>query len=151
MAKDSDDVSPVLALQGFGRLMRYAMSNAPVWVAITQKSDNEVEIKQTTTANIPGVTEQWIHDWEWREFDDKLFKKIKSRSKWVKAKDVEDEWLREGLDPEDDVVEAENGPPDQLWMAHQVWRIEGERFVRRVVTSKGDEKVQIRLIYSREK
>lgn len=132
-------------------MMRFAMSRAPVYISISQKSDNELEIAQTTTASIPGVTEHWNHDWEWREYDDKLFKKIKCRSRWVKVKDVTDAWLVEGLDPEDDVVECENGPPGEEWMAHQIWRIEGGRFVRRVITSKGDEKVQISLIYEAEK
>jgi hypothetical protein len=150
MPKDSDDVSPVLALQGFGRMMRFAMSKAPVYIAINQKSDNEVEIKQTTTAAFPGVTEQWNHDWEWRERDDMMYKKIKYRSRWVKVKDVDDEWLKEGLDPEAEVIECFNGPPDEAWTAHQLWIIEGDRLVRKTVTTKGDGKganrVQMRMI-----
>lgn len=158
MSKDlSDDVAPVLAIQGFNSLTRSAISKAPVNITVTNKSPDEVEIKQTTTASIPGVTEQWMHDWEWREFDDKLFGKLKSRSRWVKGSVAggAEQFLKEGVKEagiggEDELVEAEVQGLEGGWMAKQVWYFEGEKFVRRVVTSKEKEKAETKLVYEKK-
>ena len=60
MNKDlSSDVSPVLEIQGFNAVMRKAVSYAPVNLSISQPSDSEIQIKQSTTANIPAIDEEW--------------------------------------------------------------------------------------------
>lgn len=55
----SSDVSPVLEIQGFNAVMRKAVSYAPVNLDISQPSDTEIRIKQSTTANIPAIDEEW--------------------------------------------------------------------------------------------
>lgn len=144
----SSDVSEVLKSQGFNQIIASTVFKAPVDIHVTQKSDNEVEIKQTTAASIPAITEQWIHDWEYREFKDFFLGKVKSRSKWTQPSQADDAFMRGGLKDDEDLVEAEVESLENGWVARQLWCFEGEDFVRRVVTSnkKGDE-AQTRLVY----
>ena len=145
----TSDVSQVLKLQGFNTLIASTVSKAPVDLHITQENSNEVEIKQTTTASIPAITEHWIHDWEWREFKDAFLGKVRSRSRWTTPNGVDDDYLREGLKGDEDVVEAEVESLGNGWNAWQIWCFEGEgEFVRRVVTkNEGGERVETRLVY----
>lgn len=156
MTSDSSDPSPVLELQGFGRLIRATASKAPITLHITQKGRSEYHIKQSTTASIPAVQEEWYPEdssHSWRENNDSFLGKVKSRSKWSKAGEVNGEgkdFLVQGLGDGDEVVEAEvEGLGDVAWRATQVWTFEGKRFVRRVVTTKngGEGKVETRLVY----
>ncbi|EME44062.1 hypothetical protein DOTSEDRAFT_129278, partial [Dothistroma septosporum NZE10] len=146
--KTSNNISQVLKLQGFNPLIASTVSKAPVNLDITQKSPSEVEIKQTTTASIPAITEQWTHDWEWREFKDSFLGRVRSRSRWTKAGEVEEGFLQERLEKGAEVVEAEVENVEGKWVARQVWGFEGGDFVRRVVTSnKEGERVETRLVY----
>lgn len=150
----SSDVSPVLQLQGFNKLLAATVSKAPINIDITQKNDNEVQIKQSTTASIPAITEEWIHDWEWREFGDAFLGKVRSRSRWRKAAELGDEFLKEGVNGQEELVEAEVESLEKDWKAQQAWVVEGsDEFVRRVVTTikGGDGRVETRLVYELQK
>ncbi|TKA72659.1 hypothetical protein B0A55_07241 [Friedmanniomyces simplex] len=146
----STDVSPVLEIQGFNALIRKAVTYAPVNLTITQKGDGEIHIDQTTTASMPAVKEEWYpKDHEWRETKDSFLGKVRSRSRWTKAVELEKGFLTEGLGGEDEVIESEvEALEGTEWRAVQVWMFEEEKFVRRVVTTgKGGEKAETRLVY----
>lgn len=157
MTSDSSDPSPVLELQGFNKLIRATASKAPITLHITQKGRSEYLIKQSTTASIPAINEEWYPEdpsYEWRENKDPFLGPVRSRAKWVKVDEVDGEgkgFLTQDLEGE--VVEAEvEGLGDVGWRAKQVWCFEGERFVRRVFTTKmgegkGEEGVETRLVY----
>lgn len=151
----SSDVSPVLEIQGFNALIRKAVSFAPVNLAVTQKGDSEIHIKQSTTANIPAVQEEWYpKDHEWRENKDSFLGRVKSRSRWAKVSELEgaEGFLTEGLGAEEEVIESEvESLESSGWKAVQIWRSEGERFVRRVITTgKDGQKAETKLIYDFE-
>jgi len=144
----STDVDPVLKLQGFNIMMRKAISVAPVNLNIKQPSDNEIHIEQSTTAAVLAVIkEEWYFDWESRDQKDAFLGKVKSKSRWTTAKEIKDGFLTGELDPEEEIIEAEVESYDYGWKARQVWTFEGEHFVRRVVTTKGEERVESVLIY----
>ena len=151
----SSDVSPVLEIQGFNALIRKAVSYAPVKLKVTQHGDDEIHIDQSTTASIPAVKEEWYpKDQEWRETKDAFLGKVKSRSRWVKVEELEgrEAFLTQGLNADDEVIESEvEGLGSTPWEAVQVWMMEGERFVRRVVTTgKEGKQAETRLVYEFE-
>lgn len=151
MNKDlTSDVSPVLEIQGFNNLIRKAVSMAPVNLSISQRGDEEIHIDQSTTASIPAIKEEWYpKEYEWREQKDTFLGKVKSRSRWVRAAELQGVagFLTEGLEGGQEVIEAEVESLENGWRASQVWLFEGERFVRRVVTSKGEQTAETRLVY----
>ena len=151
MNKDlSSDVSPVLEIQGINAMMRKAVSFAPVNLDISQPSADEIKIKQSTTANIPAIDEEWYPgDHEWREQSDKLLGKVRSRSRWAKVSELTDfdGFLVSDLSGENAVIQADVESRDSDWKAVQVWCFEGEKFVRRVVTTGGGKKAETNLIY----
>ena len=74
----SVDVASILALQGTSMLIRKAIGSASVTLTISQPGDNEYSIKQNATAAaIPGTTEQYILDNEWRTNQDPFFGEVK--------------------------------------------------------------------------
>lgn len=151
------DVTPVLKIQGFNALTRGIASKAPITLHITQKSSSpsEIHIKQSTTASIPAVEEEWYpDDNEWRETKDAFLGKVKSRSRWCQAGEVKGGggFLTEGLEDGEEVVEAVvEGLGSVSWKATQVWCFEEGRFVRRVVTEgEGGERAETSLVYEFE-
>ena len=105
--------------------MRKAVAHAPVYLDITQTSEGSVtqyKIDQSTTASIPAVKEQWITDWEFREYKDPVMGKVRAKARLAEPKSVEDSdylassWLDEGNEQVEGFVESiESG-----WTAHQV-------------------------------
>ena len=130
----SADVAGILALQGTSVLICNAIGSASVTLTISQPNDNEYNVKQTATAAaIPGTTEQYILDNQWRTNHDPFFGDVKGRSRWInldKAKSlagVEGQW-----EDSDDgrLILAEGGKEDGQWEAFRIWgfeEIEGER------------------------
>ncbi|KAK5061322.1 hypothetical protein LTR84_007864 [Exophiala bonariae] len=152
----SDEFSQVLAMQGVNALLRKAISVASVQLKISQPSKQEIHMEQTATAaSIPGTTEEYILDWQWRQNHDAFFGDIEGRSRWISNKDVgasgtDGIWL-EG-DSEDMLIQAVGKKPDDAWTATHLWgfeEIDGERkHTRRVnVTSKNGETVNVRMVY----
>ena len=152
----SDDITEILALQGTNIVVRKAISSASVTLTISQPSENEYHIKQTaTSASIPGTTEQYILDHEWRNNKDAFFGEVRGRSKWVSLDEAKDmkgvEGQREDCD-DGKVILAEGGKEDGSWDALRVWgfeEVEGERkWVQRVkVWNKSGEVVKARMVY----
>ncbi|RMY51702.1 hypothetical protein D0863_14500 [Hortaea werneckii] len=145
----TSDIAPVLEIQGFNALMRKAILAAPVHLSIDQKSKSEIVIEQSTSASLPGIREVWFPPTdgklsEWIDSEDKLMGKVRSRSGWFSVRELKEGketegFLVEGLqeEVEEKVVwaEVESLAAKKAWKAVQVWRMEGGRFVRRVVTT----------------
>lgn len=151
----SDDISPVLELQGVSALLRKAISAASVHLKISQPSENEIHIEQTAiTAKIPGTTEQYILDHQWRENKDPFFGQVRGRSRWVDRSEVTEEGLRQGLDrfEEGGLIEAEGGDLGGHWNATHIWgflEIDGQRWHGRKVAVKGKDgqEVNVMMVY----
>ena len=100
-----------------------------------------------------GTTENRTLDYAWREHEDRIFGKVKGRSRWVKLAEVDDDdFLKTGYDDvEGEHVQALAESIGGGWTADQVWGFEvvgGERhYVRHVVVRKGDDWKQARLVY----
>ncbi|KAI7206849.1 hypothetical protein KC333_g9510 [Hortaea werneckii] len=145
----TSDIAPVLEIQGFNALMRKAILAAPVHLSIDQKGDSEIVIEQSTSASLPGIREVWCPPTdgrvgEWMESEDKLMGKVRSRSGWFSVGELKgmgtEGFLIEGLEEEEGeekvvLAEVESLASKKGWKAVQVWRMEGGRFVRRVVTT----------------
>lgn len=129
MNKDlSSDPSPVLEIQGVNAMIRKAASMAPISLDVSQPSADEIHIKQSTTASIPAIDEEWYPgDYEWREQSDKLLGKVRSRSRWAKVDELGgfDAFLVKGLGGDDEVIQADVESRDGGWKAVQVWLFEG--------------------------
>ena len=156
----SDDFSKVLALQGVNALIRKAATAASVHLTITQPSPDNIKMAQSVTAGkIPGTTEDYTLDWDWRSNEDSFFGTVEGRSRLISVAEGrksgivgqgEGEWI-EG-DSEGKLVQAEGKKPDGEWEAAHLWGFEivdGERMhTRRVLVrnSKGDE-LRVRMVY----
>ncbi|KAF1922419.1 uncharacterized protein M421DRAFT_10571 [Didymella exigua CBS 183.55] len=156
----SDDFSKVLALQGVNLLVRKAATAASIHIAISQPSPNEIKMAQSVTAGkIPGTSEEYTLDWEWRSNEDSFFGKVEGRSRWVSVEEgrksgivgqAEGEWI-EG-DSEGRLIQAEGKKQDGEWEAAHLWGFEvvdGERrHTRRVLikNNKGEE-LRVRMVY----
>ncbi|KAL8931921.1 MAG: hypothetical protein Q9216_007026 [Gyalolechia sp. 2 TL-2023] len=166
----STDVVPaILALQGTSLPIRKAISTASVTLRISQPQRNEYTIEQTATAaSIPGTTERYILDGEWRTNHDAFFGEVRGRSRWVGLEEAES-MMRHGVtagegdddddgrdvdDDDDDgrVILAEGGSTDGKWDALRIWgfeEIEGERrYTQRVkVRNRDGEEVEGKMVY----
>ncbi|ETN39123.1 uncharacterized protein HMPREF1541_05346 [Cyphellophora europaea CBS 101466] len=137
----SDDFAQVLALQGVSALVRTAASAASIHLSITQPDQQHIRMAQSVTAgHIPGTTEEYVLDWNWREGQDGFFGRVEGRSRWIGVGEVggtgvlaggeglkEGPWLRG--DSEGRVIQAE-GRKEGEWEARHLWGFEevgGER------------------------
>ena len=154
--KHSDDFAQVLELQGVNMLIRKAIGTASVHLKIMQPSSNEIKMEQTATSmSIPGTTEQYTLDWEWRENHDAFFGDIKGRSRWVSQEEAKEnggsgDW--DADDSEGKLVEAVGKKPDDEWGATHLWGFEevgGERrHTRRVhFTHSNGKELNVRMVY----
>jgi len=108
-----------------------------------------------------GTSEKRCLDSESRDHADWLFGHVRGRSRWVATPaDVEDThlaagWLAgeaEAKGPKGELlIESYVESLDSDWIATQIWgfqTIDGERrYARNVLVTKGDERVEIRLVY----
>ncbi|KAH8801538.1 hypothetical protein F5884DRAFT_684922 [Xylogone sp. PMI_703] len=155
----SDDVDPVLALQGVGWLTRKAISFATITLSIKEYLDDasatHIDIEQTATGGIKGTTELRTLDWTERAHEDHIFGNIKGKSRFVAldSEEIEDGWLKEGWLPENEgkVIQSVAVNEERGWTALQIWgfaEVEGKRYyARRVRASKGEEVVRVRMYY----
>ena len=152
----SDDYTQVLALQGVNALIRKAIGTASVHLTITQLSEKEVRMEQTATAaSIPGTTEEYILDWEWRKNHDAFFGDIEGRSRWItiagaKQNGAEGDWKED--DSGGKLIQAVGKKPDDTWTATHLWGFENidgaRRHTRRVKVSSSDGKeLKVRMVY----
>jgi len=165
----SDDTDAVLALQGIGWLTRRAISWATVTLHVKQYLDTEnppqthIDIDQTVTGGIKGTTELRTLDWVERSHTDHMFGTLVGQSAWLSlssplASDL-DEYLKDGwlMDGEESGPEGERlilavaTNKERGWEAKQIWGfaiVDGKRFyTRRVVVTKGEETLKVRLVY----
>jgi len=157
--KLSDDYTRVLALQGVNTLLRKAIGTASVYLSITQPSENELRMEQTATAaSIPGTTEEYILDYEWRKSHDAFFGDIEGRSRWISQDEArndgaEGEWITD--DSGGKLINAVGKKPDDAWTATHYWGFEevdgARRHTRRVtVKTKKGQSVVVRMVYDYE-
>ena len=152
----SDDITPVLALQGTNSLLQNAISSASIRLTISQPKADTYKIKQTaTSASIPGTTEEYILDFEWRRNHDAFFGDVNGRSKWINVEDVAKQYPDVKGDWEQgdsSLILAEGGKPDESWTAVRIWGFEqvgGERrYTQRVkVWNKNGDEMKVKMIY----
>ncbi|AEO66117.1 uncharacterized protein THITE_2047971 [Thermothielavioides terrestris NRRL 8126] len=171
----SSNVEPGLALQGIGWVTRKAVTMTTLTLHVkqyvappsppadpaTSPEATHIEIEQTGTGGFKGSTERRCLDGTWREHTDWLFGHVRGRTTWLAtAADAEDEFLAAGWLEGD---EEKTGPAgeahvrsyveslDSDWTATQIWGfklIEGVRkYCRNVVIAKGEERVELQLVY----
>lgn len=153
----SDSADPALALQGVGWLTRKAIGLATVTLHVKEYVDDDgkthVDIQQTATGGVKGTAENRTLDDTFREHSDWLFGNVKGRTGWVTSKDgITDEYLRKGWeDAQTEFVVGYVESLDRGWTATQVWgfqEVNGERrYARNIVVAKGEERVEMRLVY----
>jgi hypothetical protein len=152
----SDDFSQVLALQGVNVLIRKAIGAASVHLKIVQNSQNELKMEQTATAaSIPGTTEEYILDWEWRTNHDAFFGDVKGRSRWISQEEARRNGAQGGWptdDSEGKLIQAVGKKPDDAWTATHLWGFEevdgARRHTRQIkVVGKDEEEIQVRMVY----
>lgn len=156
----SDDFGKVLALQGVNLLVRKVATAASVHLKISQPSANEIKMAQSVTAGkIPGTTEDYTLDWEWRNNEDSFFGAVEGRSRWVSVEEGlktgitgqgEGEWIEGGSDGK--LIQAEGKKPDGEWEAAHLWGFEivdGERRHTRRVSVKNNkgEELKVKMVY----
>lgn len=87
----SDDISPVFAVQGINALLRTAMSSASVKADIRPPMANQYTFGQcATAASIPGTSQQYLLDNEWRTEKDASCSNVTGRSLWVDSSQVKE-------------------------------------------------------------
>lgn len=95
--------------------------------------------------------EEWHLDWQEQEQKDSFLGKTRSKSRWSTVGQVEGEpFLTQGLNADDEVIEAEVHSLEKGWVAKQVWFVEGGDFVRRVVTTKDEKRAESTLVYEQQ-
>lgn len=155
----SDDFTPVLALQGVNKLIRTAIGAASVQLKISQPSTDHIHMEQTATAaSIPGTTEEYTLDWQWRSSHDAFFGDIEGRSRWItqdeaRSNGAKGEWIDDDSDGK--LIQAVGKKPNDAWIATHLWGFEevggARRHTRRVkVVSKEGEELLVRMVYDFE-
>ena len=151
----SADVAKILALQGTSSLVCKAIASASVTLTVSQPGDNEYSIKQTATAAaIPGTTEQYILDFEWRTNKDPFFGEVRGRSKWISLEEAIKMEIEGHWEDSDNgrLLLAEGGKGDGEWEAQRVWgfeQMEGQRRWTQTVKlwNKGGEHLNGKMVY----
>ncbi|KAF4585792.1 LCCL domain-containing protein [Ophiocordyceps camponoti-floridani] len=162
----SDSAEPGLVLQGIGLLIRKGIGLTTISLSIEQyegspRPPSTAEgpvMRIDTTSSATGFTstsERRCVDDVRREHSDWLFGTVEGRSHWIQLDDVDDEFLKEGwvfADGEDKTLLRAIGVNKTAgWTATQTWgfqMINGERrYCRNVVIEKGEERVNLRVVY----
>lgn len=152
----SDDISPVFAVQGINGLLRKAMTSAPVKVKIRQPKVNHYTFTQyATAASVPGTSQQYLLDNEWRTEMDASYGDVTGRSLWVDLSHVKETMTDVGGDWEEGdgrLILADGGKPDKKWTVRNIWGFEEfagkRRFVQRLkVSNKKGEQAFIEMVY----
>ncbi|GAB7354125.1 hypothetical protein MBLNU459_g4688t1 [Dothideomycetes sp. NU459] len=149
-------------MQGVSWLVRQAIKYSTIVLHVEEWVDEaghtHVDIEQASTGGYKNQEERTM-DWVDRETDDKVFGKVKGRSRFVKLGEIGDDFLNSGWDQKflDDndkeviqsYVESVGKKPN--WTADQVWGFEVKdglrRYTRHVVAKKGKEVHKVKLYY----
>ncbi|KAK0645435.1 hypothetical protein B0T16DRAFT_411167 [Cercophora newfieldiana] len=159
----SDDISPVLALQGVNWIVRAALSRAPISLTIShvRNEASGVETVTTTQHSMGRVTqEERALDWTETTSSHPIFGQIVTKSR-ISA--LDDSKLKPFLcqnweDNTSEVIEAQSVGPG--WTSWQIWGfqvIDGKRYhVRNAIVQKGkdfteaaSEFVEFKMVYDR--
>lgn len=153
----SDDIAPILELQGVSLLVRKAIAAAAVVLEVQQPSSESYTIKQhAVSAAAPGTTEEYHLDDQWRTNTDPFFGAVRGRSRWISLDDAR---KHDGLQGEwtehDRLVLAEGGAADETWHAVRIWGFEhidgNPRWTQRVkVSGKQGGEIRARMVYDLE-
>ena len=151
----SDDISPVLQLQGVPWIIGAAISKAPMSIALklsTEAETGAVRIDSTQTSLGQNLQETRILDWAPRDQSHVLFGTLS-----VKARRVAPDTLPTDVTSAGPTGSAWDGDVIELhadggaWTSITVWgfaTVEGcRRHVRFSVVTKGDESKRVRLVY----
>ncbi|KAK7419316.1 hypothetical protein QQZ08_010899 [Neonectria magnoliae] len=161
----SDSSEPVLALQGIGYLVRKPIGYASISLDVNQytappKAPNtstdvvtHIDIVQSASG-LTSTQENRCLDATFREHSDWLFGSVKGLSTFVSLDEVDDEFLKKDWLVEGEgktLVKSYVESQDNGWIATQIWgfqNIGGERrYCRRIVVTKGDQRVQVLFVY----
>jgi len=161
----SDDTDPILALQGVGWWTRKAIGIATITLHAKQYVDDgkitHIDIDQTATGGIKGTTENRTLDWQEREHEDHIFGKLVGQTRWKTLEDITDDFQKDGWLTGDEEKAGPNGElfveshvvnVEKGWTASQIWGFaiidEKRYYTRRVVVTKGDTVLKVRMVYN---
>jgi len=145
-----------------GWFYRRAITSGTVTLYVKEYLDEQkvyhIDIDQTGIAGLKGTTELRILDWQEHEHTDYIFGTVRGKCRWIRAADVDDEFLKKGWGKEMDDNDAMHNhieSVDKGWVVDQLWGFEdvqGERrYVRHLVVVKGDKRIERRLVYDWQK
>jgi hypothetical protein len=96
----SDDIDPILSMQGVTWFNRTAISYAAISLYVNHyKDENGVEhidTDQRLTGGLPGTIENRILDWTPRGHHDYVFGAIIGKSRRLKVAEIDDHFLKDG-------------------------------------------------------
>lgn len=154
----SGDFDGVLAMQNVDWMKRKILSMVSINLDIKQSLHDgisHVEIGQRA-GSIKGDLDRRVLDQTEQHKKDELFGEVKSRSRWIRLTEVQDDFLSQGW-PQDDNKSADAETFVQTivhgkdWVATEILglgEMEGKRkLIRRIVIRKGDDQKSIVLIY----
>ncbi|KAK8219715.1 hypothetical protein M8818_000689 [Zalaria obscura] len=152
-------------MQGVSWFVRRAISYSTIVLHVKEYADDSehVHIDIEQVSSFATTNEERTLDWQFRDHDDRIFGKVRGKTRFVKLGDLDDEFLKTGWDPKwveesgGEAVEAfvESVGKEPMWTADQVWGFavvgkgegEGRRYVRHVVARKGEEVHRIKMVY----
>ncbi|KAK3305954.1 uncharacterized protein B0T15DRAFT_533915 [Chaetomium strumarium] len=169
--KLSDDMDPLLEIQGIPWILRKAISWATITGTVTQTKEANgctlITVAQTATGGIKGETEYVRVDGAEHRHNSQVFGTQLVRTRWLDlrskrpAPDVAtgeqlDPYLRQGW-----LEEETEGSPGHVWITsscekagwrvEQVWGfalVDGQRYhVKRFVITKGEQRAECRMVY----
>lgn len=109
-----------------------------------------IDIVQTVSG-MASSEEKRCLDNEFRGHSDFLFGEVRGQTRWVTLAEIDDAYLAKGWEAADKYVYSYAESPSKGWVAIQVWGfqiIDGERrYARNVTVTKGEERVEFRMVY----
>jgi hypothetical protein len=153
----SDSSQNVLKMQNIGWVIRQAVAYSTVTVTVQQYTDsdgiNHLDQEQLSTGGIKNFEDR-VMDWQWTEKENWIWGKVNGKSRYVKAAEVDDAYLKEGWEDgvEGEVVEGLAESKKDGWNAWQIWGfgvVDGERkHVRKILAKRpGWKDERIRMVY----
>lgn len=143
--------------------MRKILCACGVTVTVTQYTAESghvhIDISSTIVGGIKVDPEYRILSGEWADDDHRVFGKLKVWSKFMKRKELDDEYLAQGWvfdgegeeSGEEELIGTYAESVKDGWKSMSVWGfeiVEGVRkYTRRIVVSKGDKVAKIRQVY----
>ncbi|MCJ1338821.1 hypothetical protein MMC09_004110 [Bachmanniomyces sp. S44760] len=155
----SDDTDKILQLQGVSWLIRKGISLSTINLDITEyiapSEDGDkthIDIIQKATPGGSRTEEKRTLDWTYRPHTDNIFGTVKGRSRWVGVGELDEEWFKQDWeDPEGEKVQSYVISEERGWLANQVWGfeiiLEKRYYTRHLIVTKGEEKIEARLVY----